>query len=94
MPVLKAGLESDTKMSTGFGNFSGTQHLNPMAFSNEVDRNIRTARIGERPIHITHELDGTEIVDDKGSVSELSVNEKMEKPMLPPLEYLSSIHST
>ena len=68
--------------------------MDPMAFSNEIDRHIRTAHICERPAHIAHDIDGNEIVDEKGSISELSINEKVEKPMLPPLEYLSSMNST
>ena len=42
-----------------------------------------------------HDLEGNTTTEEKGSVSDMSVNnEKMDKPMLPPLEYLSSINST
>ena len=71
--------------------------LNPMIIGLEQDRNIRTAHIGERINHLNQDLDGNENGEDRaytGSITELSVNEKMEKPRLPPLDHLGSVHST
>ena len=53
--------------------------------------------MGTRLNNLNQDLEGNENNEDKaytGSITELSMNEKMEKPMLPPLEYLSSVHST
>ena len=82
------------KMSTGYGNFMSTQTPNPMVSSNETDRTIRTARMETRVNSMNQDLEANETGEDKGSLSDQSINEKMEKPMLPPLEYLSSVHST
>ena len=53
------------KMSTGYGNFMGTQPLNPVS-STETDRTIRTARMETRVNSMNKDLEANETGDDKG----------------------------
>ena len=67
----------------------------------DLERNIKTAQNPERPLHIADlQIQETDDIEDKGmtgSVTELSMNDKMVKPMLPPIDNLypdPSINST